>query len=146
MAKSITSFVSLGFFLLMGIAADAQAPVGTITGTVSDSSGAVVPNATLVIADKSTNTTRNLTANGAGLYSASALPPGEYEVRASMEGFRTTQRDAQVVAGSTTTVDMAMTVGASREVVTVEAASAQINYDITRWPESSRGRVFRTSR
>ena len=46
-----------------------------------------------------------------------------------MEGFRTTQRDATVVAGSTTTVDMAMTVGASREVVTVEAATAQINYE-----------------
>jgi hypothetical protein len=50
-------------------------------------------------------------------------------VRASTQGFRTTQRDAQVVAGSTTTVDMAMSVGETREVVTVEAASAQVNYD-----------------
>ena len=107
----------------------AQAPVGTITGTVADSSGAVVQNATVIVTNKANNETRNLKANESGLFSAPALAPGEYEVRASLEGFRTTQRDAQVIAGSTTTVDMQLTVGATREVVTVEAASAQINYE-----------------
>ena len=107
----------------------AQAPVGTITGTVANSSGAVVQNATVTVTNKANNETRNLKANESGLFSAPALAPGEYEVRASLEGFRTTQRDAQVIAGSTTTVDMQLTVGATREVVTVEAASAQINYE-----------------
>lgn len=116
-------------FLLAGTTAYGQAPTGTITGSVTDSSGAVMPGATVTIADKSTNTIRNLTANDSGLFSAPALAPGEYAVSAAMQGFRTTQRVAQVVAGSTTTVDMAMSVGESREVVTVEAASAQINYD-----------------
>jgi hypothetical protein len=115
--------------LLAGSALQAQAPAGTITGSVTDASGAGIPGATLVITDKATNTTRNLEANGSGLFSAPSLPPGDYDVRATMQGFRTTQRDAQVVAGSTTTVDMAMTIGESREVVTVEAASAQVNYD-----------------
>jgi hypothetical protein len=116
-------------FLTIGTVVYAQAPVGTITGTVSDSSGAVVPNASITITNKATNTARTLAANTSGIYSAPALPPGDYEVRAELEGFRTTQRDAQVVAGSTTTVDMALTVGATREVVTVEAATAQVNYD-----------------
>ena len=46
-----------------------------------------------------------------------------------MQSFRTVVRDAQVVAGTTTTVDVSMTVGETRDVVTVEAATAQINYD-----------------
>ena len=46
-----------------------------------------------------------------------------------MKGFRTTVRDAQVLAGTDTTANISLSVGESREVVTVEAASAQINYD-----------------
>jgi Carboxypeptidase regulatory-like domain len=118
-----------GVFLSMGTGIYAQAPDGTITGTVTDSSGGVVPNARVTVVNKANNTTRATTANATGLFSAPALPPGDYEVRAEMEGFRTTQRDAPVVAGSTTTVDMALTVGGTREVVTVEAATAQINYE-----------------
>jgi hypothetical protein len=127
--SSLQRVFAVGILLFAGIALYAQAPDGTITGSVTDSSGAVIPGATVTVVDKANNTTRNLSANASGLYSAPALPPGNYEVRASMQGFRTTQRDAQVVAGSTTTVDMAMSVGESREVVTVEAASAQISYD-----------------
>jgi hypothetical protein len=120
---------TVGVLLFTGIALYAQAPSGTITGSVTDSSGAVIPGASVTITDKANNTARTLEVNANGLYSAPALNPGDYDVRATMQGFRTTQRDAQVVAGSTTTVDMAMSVGESREVVTVEAASAQINYD-----------------
>ncbi len=116
-------------FLLAWIPIQAQAPTGTILGTVTDSSGAVVPNATITITNKATGVARTLTANTEGLYSAPALAPGEYEVRSELQGFRTTVRDAQVLAGSPTTVDMAMLVGETREVVTVEAATAQINYD-----------------
>jgi hypothetical protein len=107
----------------------AQAPTGTILGTVTDSSGAVVPSSTVTITNKATGTARTLTANAEGLFSAPALLAGEYEVRGEMEGFRTTVRDATVLAGADITVNLALTVGASKEVVTVEAASAQINYD-----------------
>ncbi|HYA15937.1 MAG TPA: carboxypeptidase-like regulatory domain-containing protein, partial [Bryobacteraceae bacterium] len=107
----------------------AQAPVGTISGTVTDAAGAVVPNATVTITNKATSTARNLTSNNEGLYNAPALPPGDYEVRVEMQGFRTVVREANVVAGGTTTVDAALSVGASREVVTVEAASASVNYE-----------------
>lgn len=126
MSRSIS--ISL---LALGVAMSlfAQAPVGTITGTVTDSTGAVVPSANITITNKSNNVARAVTANTEGLYSAPALPPGDYEVRAEMQGFRTLVRDAQVVAGSTTTVDLPMTLGTTREVVTVEAATAQINYD-----------------
>src|SRR6267154_2424366 len=97
--------------LLLVPVLSAQALVGAIYGTITDSSGAVVPNAAINISDKATSATRNAVANAEGLYSAAALPPGEYTVKAEGPGFRTTQRDAQVVAGSTTNVDMTLTVG-----------------------------------
>jgi hypothetical protein len=113
----------------MGVTAYAQTPSGTILGTVKDESGAVVPNATITVTNKATNVIRSMTANAEGLYSAAALQPGEYEVRAEMQGFKTVVREAQVIAGGNTTVDMAMSVGEARQVVEVEAATAQINYE-----------------
>ncbi len=107
----------------------AQTPTGTISGTITDSTGAVVPNANITITNKATGAARTLTANADGLYSAPALPPGDYEVRIELQGFRTLVRPVSVVAGSTTTVDGAMTLGEAKEVVTVEAATAQISYD-----------------
>lgn len=107
----------------------AQVPTGIILGTVTDESGAVIPGATITVTDKATGAARNLTTNAQGIYSAPALPPGDYEVRGESQGFRTLVRDAQVLAGSSTTVDMAMSLGATREVVNVEAATAAINYD-----------------
>ena len=121
-------FLSLAL-LTMGSIALAQAPTGNISGTVTDQTGAVIPNATITITDKTTNTVRNATTNAAGIYNAAALAAGDYQVKSEAQGFRTLQRDAQVVAGNTTTVDLGMTLGAAAEVVTVEAASAQISYD-----------------
>lgn len=106
-----------------------QVPTGSISGTVTDSSGALVANATVTITNKATGIARPVQANTEGLYSAPSLPPGDYEVKAEMAGFKTTVRSANVIAGTNTTVDMALTVGEAREVVEVEAATAQINYD-----------------
>ncbi len=128
---SLTSRLMLFAFLssVLVSLSYAQAPTGIILGTVTDASGAVIPSAPLTITNKDTNVTRTVTAGGDGSFSAPALPPGNYEVRAEIKGFRTLVRPAEVLAGSPTTVDMAMTVGAANEVVTVEAAAAQINYD-----------------
>jgi hypothetical protein len=111
------------------VTAHAQAPTGIILGTVTDASGAVIPGAPVTITNKDTNSPRSVTTGADGTFSAPALPPGNYEVRAEIKGFRTLVRPAQVLAGSPTTVDMAMSVGATNDVVTVEGAAAQINYD-----------------
>ena len=58
-----------------------------------------------------------------------ALPAGNYEVRAEAAGFRQMLRPAEVETGSTTTVNIIMQVGATKDVVTVEAAAANINYE-----------------
>lgn len=106
-----------------------QVPTGSISGTVTDSTGALVPNANVTITNKSTGIARTLEANAAGLFSAPALAPGDYDVKVEMQGFKTTERSANVIAGSNTTVDMALAIGEAKEVVIVEAATAQINYD-----------------
>ena len=107
----------------------AQAPTGIITGTVTDETGAVIPNAKVTITNKATDFVRVALASSEGFYSAPALPAGEYQVRCEQTGFRILVRTANVDAGSTTSVDLAMTVGGSTEVVNVEGAAAAINYD-----------------
>jgi hypothetical protein len=107
----------------------AQAPTGTILGTVTDNTGAVIPNATITITNKATGAARDTVSNAQGIYSAPALQPGDYEVRAVMQGFRTLVRNATVLTGTNTTVDMNMTLGEQQQVVTVEAAGAQVNYE-----------------
>jgi hypothetical protein len=130
MCKAISLSTLLIFALVVTIfTVSAQTPTGIISGTVTDESGAVIANAAITIANKTTGATRSVTANASGIFSAPALDPGEYEVRAQITGFRTTVREATVTAGNTTTVDMAMHVGDAKEVVTVEAAAAQINYE-----------------
>ena len=106
-----------------------QGATGLITGTVADASGAIIPNATVTITDPSTSFTRNVAANAEGVFSAPSLPAGNYQVRVEVQGFRTTVRDASVEAGATTTVNIALQVGTAQEVVNVEAATAQINYE-----------------
>ena len=106
----------------------AQTPTGTISGTIKDSSGAVVPNATITITNKATAIARTLAANAEGLYSAPALAPGDYEVRRKCKvsalpfaplTCRRQHHDGRYDAP----------VGEAKEVVMVEAATAQINYD-----------------
>ena len=104
-------------------------PTGTITGTVADETGAVVPNATVTITNKATGFSRSATTNAEGFFSAPALPAGDYEVKSEVAGFRTLVRPATVQAGETTQVNMPMTLGQTQEVVTVEAAGAQMNYE-----------------
>ena len=130
MCKAISSSTLLVFVLILTVfPVSAQTPTGIISGTVTDESGALIANAAITITNKTTGATRSITANASGIFSASALDPGEYEVRAQITGFRTTVREATVTAGNATTVDMAMHIGDAKEVVTVEAAAAQINYE-----------------
>ncbi|MBX3279110.1 MAG: TonB-dependent receptor [Acidobacteria bacterium] len=114
---------------LLGVAAWAQVPVGTITGIVTDESGAVIPTATITIRNKATGAERRLTAGNDGIYSAALLPAGGYEVTIRANGFRTLQREAIVETGSILTIDARLEVGQTTEIVTVQAAQAQLNLE-----------------
>src|SRR5271154_2107681 len=114
--------------LVLSIALIAQ-DTGIITGIVSDESGAVIPSAPITITNKATGFARHITSNSDGFFSAPALAAAVYEVRVEVTGFRTLVRQATVEVGLTTTTDIRMSVGQTTEVVNVEAATAQIEYD-----------------
>lgn len=107
----------------------AQQPVGFIIGTVTDASGAVVPGASVAVTQIETGLKRNMAADATGSFSFAALAVGRYEVRVESKGFRTTVREATVETGGSTTVDISLEVGQTTDVVTVEAASAQVATD-----------------
>lgn len=118
--------------LLVGLLASVNGfgqATGTISGSVTDESGAVIPAAKVTITNKGTSAIRTVDSSAEGTYTAPALLAGDYEVQVEVQGFSTVTRDAQVLAGTTTTVNVAMALGQTKETVTVEAATAQMAYD-----------------
>jgi hypothetical protein len=96
---------------------------GTITGTVSDASGAVIPDATVTATNNATGiqTTRRTT--GAGAYTISPLPPGMYSVMVTAKGFKTLhQENLSVDALAALGLNPVLSVGDTTETVTVSAA------------------------
>ena len=123
----LTSLLMLIVLSLAGVALYAQTPTGIIQGTVTDATGAVVPNAAITITNKATGIARSVSANASGLYSAPALNAGDYEVKAAVTGFKTVVRDATLNAGSDVTIDIALAVGNQTDVVTVAETAVQLN-------------------
>ena len=103
--------------------ASAQTITGSIAGDVTDSSGAVVPNATVTVESAATGVKRTATSSGSGSYKIPELPIGTYKVSAAAEGFKTVVRNADVVTGGVTHADFALQVGLRTETVEVEGAA-----------------------
>jgi protocatechuate 3,4-dioxygenase beta subunit len=66
-----------------------QGTAGTITGTVTDPTGAVIPEATVTVTNQGTGVDFHLTTNSSGVYSITSLIPGTYTVTVSQKGFKT---------------------------------------------------------
>ncbi len=97
-----------------------SAGTGTIAGTVTDTTGAVVPTAKALITDTDTGVSRSVPATSDGTYVAAFLQSGHYEVVISGSGFGTVDRKNLVLTvGQTLTVDAALAVGATAAEVTV---------------------------
>ncbi len=107
----------------------AQVTGATLTGTVKDSSGAVIPNAQVVIMDVATGVTRTVSPGGAGLYTAPNLLPGTYEVRITATGFSTAvQKGVILTVGEQQVLDFTMRVGQMSQTVevTTEAPTVEL--------------------
>ncbi len=129
MRRSASYALSLWLlFSAFAVAAMGQAPVGTISGVVHDPSGAVIRNAAISIKNKATSLERQVRSDEDGNFSAAALPAGEYEVKAVVDGFRTILQEVTVATGTVSRVVLNMEVGQKTEIVTVEGTgSAQVN-------------------
>ena len=116
------------FFVLF--AAQALAQEATIVGTVSDPSGAAVPNVTITVTSTDTGLARTLSTSGDGQYVVPDLHIGRYTVRAAAAGFKVTeQKDIVLAVGDRTRVDFKLQVGSNTEQVTVEAAAIAVQAD-----------------
>ncbi len=109
------------------LGAFAQSETGAITGTVSDPSGAVVPNAKITIKGTTTGSIRTVTTNASGLYTVTNLQPAEYTVTAEVAGFATLQQAVTVTVGSRIGVDLQLQVGTTGTTVEVAENVTAVN-------------------
>ena len=127
MTKKISiKFLAVTIFcLLFGIGqVFAQSGSGGITGVVADSTGAIVPNATVKLVNKNNGSEKTTTASEDGVYTFTLLQPGNYTISATSGSFAEQKLDVEVQVGRTT--DANFTLGASDVSATVEVTAEGI--------------------
>jgi hypothetical protein len=121
-SRTANRLLIAGFLLLTPSLFAQSAGTGALTGTVTDSTGGVVPGATVVLTSTDTNQARTATTGAEGNYKFSLLPPGVYKVRFTATGFKTAEVSAVTVNVTETPVlDRSLEVGAQSDQVTVDA-------------------------
>jgi len=117
MHRKITSVLAVMLFGCTLLFAQVQS--GNITGTVRDTSGAVVPNATVAVVNLGTQAHRIVQSNSAGTYTVTGLQPGQYEITITSGNFAPFKRNLTVAVGGNETVDASLGVSASTTVEVV---------------------------
>jgi len=117
------AFLLLAVSLIVNFPALAQKITGDISGTVQDTTGAVVKEAKVTATNYATGETRAATTSDSGFYRILELPPGKYKVTAITPGFKTSTRDAQVGLSLVTQSDFQLQPGQVSETIEVEGAA-----------------------
>lgn len=104
----------------------------TISGTVSDATGSVVPGSSVSIRNSDNGTERKIETNAAGIYNAAFLQPGHYQIQVSKTGFTSMLRkDLTLQVGQTLTIDFAMSVQSTQTQLTVTTESPVVDTEKT---------------
>jgi hypothetical protein len=122
----------LAFFTLVfqtGLAAHAQNVSGSISGTVADSQGAVVPGATVSIRNPGTGNSRQVTANSVGRYAVPALPAADYRIEAEAPGFAKNVTNVSLAVSQDLVVDVTFVVAATQAQVLIEAGGEALQQE-----------------
>ncbi len=126
MTRKIFVLILLGLCSVAGVFA--QTTTGLITGIVTDSAGAVVPDATISVVNQDTGSTRDTTSNGEGIYIVPQLAPGNYTLEVSKAGFgKETHSTVQLEVNQSLTLDFKLGVAASTQTVNVTGAAPTLN-------------------
>src|SRR5512142_401683 len=127
---------SVRLLILLAVVGSAQflfaqgTDLGTITGLVTDGTGAVVPNAKVVVLDLATNTSRETKTNDQGVYRIFGLKGGRYQVSVSMTGMNTVQiNNVQVTGSDVVTANAELKIASASETVSVTSEAPVINTD-----------------
>jgi len=129
--RNQTAFVlaTLGILLAfhVGLSAQTTASTGSIQGTITDPSGAVVGGAKVIINNKSNGRLITVTTTSAGAYTSGALTPGDYTIRVEASGFKTTEIPVTVQVGVTASGNARLQVGQANQLVEVQASAIAVN-------------------
>jgi hypothetical protein len=126
--------LGMSLMAVMGLVVNTTAPLafgqtnttGDVAGIVADSSGAIVPGATLTLTSLATGAARSTTSNSSGEYRFSQLSPGRYTLSVAGAGFEKAKQTLDISAGSITPANIALTVGKASETVEVTAGEVPL--------------------
>ena len=119
--------VSIAMLLLVHAPAAAQTTLGRLAGTVLDSSGAVLPGATITLTNQGTGQVQTTVSNDAGVFLFPQVPVGTYKVEVSLAGFKSgIFTDVAIAVGQEYGLTAKLAVGSVSEVVTVESGMSLV--------------------
>ncbi|ABF39643.1 hypothetical protein Acid345_0638 [Candidatus Koribacter versatilis Ellin345] len=125
---TVRQVLLLVLFCLLAVPLFAQFDTGTITGTVTDSSGAAIPSVKVTVTNTGTNVQKTVTTNATGYYVASELPVGNYVVSANSTGFAETKSQSVVLnVGAVVHANLAMAVAGSEQKVEVTGTTTSVD-------------------
>ena len=120
MSRFAKATVFVAQLLIFGATLRAQLNLATVLGTIKDTSGAVVPNATVTIRNLGTGLERPVTTDSSGDYTITNLAVGHYSLTVSLSGFKTTTiPDFELQVGQSARIDAILQVGSTTQEVTV---------------------------
>src|SRR6267378_4051299 len=126
-AGILMSIVLIGLAGVGVLRLNAQGTTATILGTVTDMTGAAIPETAVQVRNVGTGITQSTASNAQGRFTAPDLGIGEYEVQASKMGFSTVVRKGiTLTVGSQAVVDFSLPVGQQTQTVTVESQASQV--------------------
>jgi len=131
-SRPVRGFMRVGLFpfLLAVFTVSAFAQEATIVGTITDPSGAAVPNATVTITNADTGVQRTIATSSDGQYAAPSLSIGHYNVQVKAAGFKVgEQKNITLNVGDRSRIDFKLQVGNIQETVTVEANAVAVQTD-----------------
>ena len=130
--SAVSTVAAIAVFILLWSIPGARPAAGqvagaTLSGVVSDASGALVPNATITIRNVATGVNRVVNSNGQGFYSAPNLLPGKYEIGTEAPGFnKVLQKGITLTVGAEQTYNPALTIGSFQQTVVVTTSPPSI--------------------
>ena len=134
---AIFLFCCVFAFLLTGRSFAQIAGTASLQGTITDATGAVIPNAKITLINTGTQVTRTAQSDGSGLYSFPNIPIGAYNVSVADAGFQTyTQSNIVLEVGSSIAVNVKMTIGTSDQKIEVRANGLQLQTEDTSFKQT----------
>jgi hypothetical protein len=129
---SVSTLWHIMLLSVLGISSLWAQVTATISGTVTDSSGAVVANATIEVKNAGTAVAQSTTTDAQGRYAVRELPIGEYEVHATATGFQNVVRSGITLeVGAQSVVDFALAVGQTQETIVVQSQVSEVETNST---------------